>query len=59
LLADGRSSDAITAQLQISPRTLRTHVHHINQKFRTRSRLATVMEALRRGLIAPPKLPES
>jgi PAS domain S-box-containing protein len=59
LLADGRSSDAITAQLQISPRTLRTHVHHINQKFRTRSRLATVMEALRRGMIAPPRLPES
>jgi PAS domain S-box-containing protein len=54
LLARGLTAAEIARRLRISPRTLRTHVHHLNRKFHTRNRLETVMHAIRRGLVPPP-----
>jgi PAS domain S-box-containing protein len=51
LFAEGRSSATITRKLSISAQTLRNHLHHINQKLRTHSRLEAVTHAQRRGLI--------
>jgi two-component system, NarL family, nitrate/nitrite response regulator NarL len=51
LFADGRGSATIARKLSISPQTLRNHLHHINQKLRTHSRLEAVTHARRRGLI--------
>lgn len=51
LFAEGSSSAAITRKLGISAQTLRNHLHHINGKLRTHSRLEAVTHALRRGLI--------
>ncbi len=51
LLAEGRRPAEVARRLQITPRTLRNHIHHVNQKLRTRNRLEAVMHALRRGLI--------
>lgn len=55
MLADGRSSEDISRHLHISPRTLRTHIHHINRKLHVRSRLEAVIHGIRRGLIAAPQ----
>lgn len=52
LLATGVSSTTIVANLGISAQTLRNHVHHINRKLRTHTRLEAVTHAQRRGLIA-------
>ena len=49
--ADGSSSTAIARRLKISPQTLRNHLHHINRKLRTHTRLEAVTHAQRRGLI--------
>lgn len=51
LFAEGRSSTTIARKLSISAQTLRNHLHHINQKLRTHSRLEAVTHAQRRGLI--------
>jgi PAS domain S-box-containing protein len=51
LFADGKNSATIARTLQISPQTLRNHLHHINRKLRTHSRLEAVTHAQRRGLI--------
>ena len=51
LLAEGRSSAAIAAELSISTQTIRNHLHHINRKLRTHNRLEAVTHAQRRGLI--------
>jgi PAS domain S-box-containing protein len=51
LFADGGSGAAIARKLHISPATLRNHLHHINRKLRTHSRLEAVTHARRRGLI--------
>jgi PAS domain S-box-containing protein len=51
LLARGASSQAIAHELAISPQTLRNHLHRINRKLRTHSRLEAVTHARRRGLI--------
>ncbi|MBI1940374.1 MAG: PAS domain S-box protein [Acidobacteria bacterium] len=51
LLAEGKSPKDVAQQLGIAPRTLRNHVHHVNQKLRTKNRLEAVMHAIRRGLI--------
>jgi PAS domain S-box-containing protein len=51
LLARGLSAPAVARELGISPQTLRNHVHHINRKLRTHSRLEAVTHARRRGLI--------
>ncbi len=51
LLAKGKAPSSVAEELGISPRTLRNHIHHVNQKLRTRNRLEAVMQATRRGLI--------
>lgn len=51
LLASGKTTMEVTAELQISMRTLRNHIYHVNQKLHTTSRIEAVMQALRRGLI--------
>lgn len=51
LFAEGRKSAAIARMLGISAHTLRNHLHHINRKLRTHSRLEAVTHAQRRGLI--------
>lgn len=51
LFADGNTPGAIADRLNISAQTLRNHLHHINRKLRTHSRLEAVTHAQRRGLI--------
>jgi len=51
LIASGRSTKHLADELQISARTLRNHVHHINQKLHTRNRLEAVCEARRRNIV--------
>jgi PAS domain S-box-containing protein len=50
-LAQGQDPAHLAKELGISPRTLRNHLHHVNQKLRTKNRLEAVMQATRRGLI--------
>ncbi len=51
LFAEGKDADDVARSLEISPQTLRNHLHHINQKLRTHNRLEAVMNALQRKLI--------
>jgi PAS domain S-box-containing protein len=51
LLADGSNPVSIVGTLNISPQTLRNHLHRINRKLRTHNRLEAVVHARRRGLI--------
>jgi DNA-binding CsgD family transcriptional regulator len=51
LFAEGKNSATIARTLRISAQTLRNHLHHINRKMRTHSRLEAVTHAQRRGLI--------
>jgi PAS domain S-box-containing protein len=51
LFAAGSNPAAIARTLDISSQTLRNHLHHINQKLRTHTRLEAVTHAQRRGLI--------
>jgi len=51
LFAEGKNSPEIAKSLNISLQTLRNHLHHINQKLRTRNRLEAVMNAIQRKLI--------
>ena len=51
LFAAGRSSTAVARTLRISQQTLRNHLHHINRKLRTHSRLQAVTHAQQRGLL--------
>jgi PAS domain S-box-containing protein len=51
LFAEGKDADDVARGLEISPQTLRNHLHHINQKLRTHNRLEAVMNALQRKLI--------
>src|SRR5437773_2225215 len=51
LFADGRSAATIARKLNISAQTLRNHLHHINRKLRTHTRLEAVTHAQQRGLI--------
>jgi PAS domain S-box-containing protein len=47
----GKSPADIVRDLEISPQTLRNHLHHINQKLGTHNRLEAVTHAIRRKLI--------
>jgi PAS domain S-box-containing protein len=49
--SEGRNPSEIVRELKISPQTLRNHLHHINRKLGTHSRLEAVMHAIRRQLI--------
>lgn len=51
VLAEGKSPAAVARELRISPRTLRNHIHHVNQKLHTHNRLEAVIQALRRRLL--------
>ena len=51
LFAQGSDPETIADTLAISGQTLRNHLHHINRKLRTRTRLEAVTHAQRRGLI--------
>jgi DNA-binding CsgD family transcriptional regulator len=51
LLAQGRSTAQIAAQLGISPRTIRNHVQNILCKLHVHSRLEAVASASARGLL--------
>ena len=51
LFARGASAAGVQRELQISAHTLRNHLHRINRKLRTGSRLEAVTHAQRRGLI--------
>ena len=51
LFAEGNNSATIARKLSISAQTLRNHLHHINRKLRTHTRLEAVTHAQRRGLI--------
>jgi PAS domain S-box-containing protein len=49
--SEGKSPATIVTDLKISPQTLRNHLHHINQKLGTHTRLEAVTHAIRRKLI--------
>ena len=51
LFAEGNNSASIARELRISAQTLRNHLHHINRKLGTRTRLEALTHAQRRGLI--------
>lgn len=51
LFAQGRNPATIIRRLDISAQTLRNHLHHINRKLRTHSRVEAVTHALQRGLL--------
>ena len=51
LFAEGNNPTTVARSLKISPQTVRNHLHHINRKLRTHSRLEAVTHAQRRGLI--------
>lgn len=49
--SEGLRAADVERELDISPQTLRNHLHHINQKLGTHSRLEAVIHAIRRQLI--------
>ncbi len=49
--SEGLSAADVERELRISPQTLRNHLHHINQKLGTHTRLEAVIHAIRRQLI--------
>ena len=51
LMADGRSNKEIAQQLQITERTVKTHVGHLFEKLSVSSRTEAVKVATRRGLV--------
>ena len=51
LFAEGSNPPEIARKLNISSQTLRNHLHHVNRKLRTHSRLEAVTHAQRRGII--------
>jgi PAS domain S-box-containing protein len=51
LFADGKNSAEIARALGISLQTLRNHLHHVNEKLGTHSRLQAVMHAMHRKII--------
>lgn len=54
LLAEGLSNADIARKLTVSDATVRSHVHHILQKFAVPSRAQAVIAAYEAGLVAPP-----
>lgn len=51
LSAQGMTSEMIAGELGLSPRTVNQHIDNIALKLKTRNRVHTVAEALRRGLL--------
>jgi DNA-binding NarL/FixJ family response regulator len=52
LMAEGRTAEAIGAQLGVSVETVRTHVRHVIRKLQARNRVHAIAIALERGEIA-------
>ncbi len=50
-IAEGKNPAAVAHERQITPGTLRNHLHKVNQKLGTCNRLEAVLEAKRRGVI--------
>lgn len=53
-LSQGRRPGEIARELKITSQTLRNHLHRINQKLGTHSRMEAVLHAIRRNLISAP-----
>jgi DNA-binding NarL/FixJ family response regulator len=51
LVADGKTSAAIAAQLHVSPLTVETHRRNLMQKFNVKSMTAAVKVAMENGLM--------
>jgi PAS domain S-box-containing protein len=51
MFAAGSDAPSIAKALEISPQTLRNHLHHVNKKLRTHNRLEAVTHAVHRHLI--------
>lgn len=51
LSAQGMTSDMVGGQLGMSPRTVNQHIDNVANKLKTRNRVHTVAEAIRRGLL--------
>lgn len=51
LFSSGKNAAQIARNLEITPQTLRNHLHHINQKLRTHNRLEVVTHATQRKLL--------
>jgi len=51
MFASGLTAPQVVEELQITPQTLRNHLHHINCKLRTHNRLEAVTHAIQRKLI--------
>ena len=51
LIRDGDGSEEIARELEIGIGTLRNHIHDLNRKLGTHSRLEALMQAVKRGLV--------
>jgi DNA-binding CsgD family transcriptional regulator len=52
--SQGRRPSEIARELKITAQTLRNHLHRINQKLGTHTRMEAVLHAIRRNLITVP-----
>ena len=52
--SQGRRAGEIARELKITSQTLRNHLHRINQKLGTHTRMEAVLHAIRRNLISAP-----
>lgn len=51
LVAQGLTAAGVAARLELSPATVKTHLHHLYEKLGVSGRAAAVAEAMRRGLV--------
>jgi DNA-binding CsgD family transcriptional regulator len=58
LLGQGRSNPEIAAQLQLSRKTVSSHLEHVYAKLGVRSRTAAALFAMRHGMIPTAGEPE-
>lgn len=55
LVSRGASNKEIAASLHIAPGTVKNHIHNVLDKLHAQNRAQAVAQALREGLIQPPK----
>lgn len=58
LLADGLSSHIMAKRLNISMHTVKFHINNISTKLNAKNRIHSVLEAIRRGYIDFPSIPQ-
>ena len=51
LIAQGLTATGVAERLEVSPATVKTHLHHLYKKLGVSGRAAAVAEAMRRGLV--------